>query len=56
PVESGKFKGEIIEKEKFERMKDEYYMLRGWDVKKGIPTRKKLEELGLHEVANDLNL
>ena len=35
-------------------MLDDYYTLRGWDRKTGLPTRQKLEELGLVDVANDL--
>jgi aldehyde:ferredoxin oxidoreductase len=37
----------LLDEEKFEKMLDEYYELRGWDVKTGLPTRAKLEELGL---------
>jgi aldehyde:ferredoxin oxidoreductase len=33
---------------------DEYYRARGWDVKTGIPTKAKLHELGLDDVAKDL--
>jgi aldehyde:ferredoxin oxidoreductase len=33
---------------------DEYYLARGWDVKTGLPTRRKLEELGLEYVADEL--
>lgn len=33
---------------------DEYYKLRGCDLETGIPTRVKLEQLGLKDVANDL--
>jgi aldehyde:ferredoxin oxidoreductase len=40
----------------YEGMLDEYYEARGWDKKTGIPTRKKLEELGLKEVADQLNI
>jgi aldehyde:ferredoxin oxidoreductase len=35
-------------------MKDEYYQLRGWDVPSGLQTRKKLEELGLGKICNEL--
>jgi aldehyde:ferredoxin oxidoreductase len=31
---------------------DEYYTQRGWDLNTGIPTRKTLEKLGLHEAAS----
>jgi len=43
-----------IDKAKFEALKDRYYELRGWDVKTGWPTRAKLEELGLKDVADEL--
>jgi aldehyde:ferredoxin oxidoreductase len=43
-----------IDKTKFEVLKDAYYAMRGWDKKTGWPTRVKLEELGLKEVANEL--
>ena len=54
PLKSGKFAGAVLDETKFEQMKDEYYTLRGWDAKTGIPTRAKLEELGLADVADDL--
>ncbi len=40
-------KGEVVDRQKFEQMKDEYYRLRGWDVTTGIPTPEKLAALGL---------
>jgi len=43
-----------MDREKFELMKDEYYDLRGWDKMTGIPTREKLEELGLGDVADEV--
>jgi aldehyde:ferredoxin oxidoreductase len=43
-----------IDKGKFEALKDRYYELRGWDVGTGRPTREKLEELGLKDVADEL--
>lgn len=36
------------------KMTDNYYAARGWDVVKGIPTGEKLKELGLGDVAEDL--
>ena len=33
---------------------DDYYDERGWDVEKGVPTKEKLIELGLRDVAEDL--
>ncbi len=35
-------------------VKDRYYELRGWNVNTGRPTRAKLEELGMKDVANKL--
>jgi aldehyde:ferredoxin oxidoreductase len=54
PIQNGKFKGEVLESEKFEDMKNEYYVLRGWDVTTGIPSRETLEQQGLGDVAGDL--
>ena len=47
-------KGAVVEAEKFEKMKSEYYELRGWDVPSGLPTMTKLQELELGDVASDL--
>ena len=47
-------KGAVLDREKFEEVKDEYYSLRGWDVGTGLQTRPKLEELGLKDVVEDL--
>ncbi|MBN2062071.1 MAG: hypothetical protein JW882_16800 [Deltaproteobacteria bacterium] len=43
-----------IDRDKFEMLKDRYYRLRGWDRATGRPTRQKLEDLGLNDVANNL--
>lgn len=47
-------KGAVVDRADFERMKDEYYALRGWDVSTGLQTRKCLEGIGLGEVATEL--
>lgn len=47
PVPSGPFKGETIDKDKWEKMLEEYYETRGWDPKTGIPTKETLKELDL---------
>jgi len=47
-------KGEVLDRQKFEQMKDEYYALREWDVATGLQTKKKLTELGMPEVAEGL--
>jgi aldehyde:ferredoxin oxidoreductase len=54
-IDAGKFKGAVIEEEKFEKMKGIYYQKRGWDIKTGIPGRKILEKVGLGRVADDLD-
>jgi aldehyde:ferredoxin oxidoreductase len=43
PIVTGPSKGEVCD---LARMLPEYYRLRGWD-KDGVPTKQKLEELGL---------
>jgi aldehyde:ferredoxin oxidoreductase len=47
-------KGAVVDRAEFERMKDEYYQLRGWDVSTGLQTRTALEELGLQDIAAGL--
>ena len=54
PLPTGLHKGKIVDKKKFSQMLDEYYKLRGWDVKTGAPTKAKLEELNLKDVADYL--
>jgi aldehyde:ferredoxin oxidoreductase len=43
-----------LDRQRFSELLDEYYALRGWDPETGRPTRAKLEELGLHDVAEEL--
>jgi aldehyde:ferredoxin oxidoreductase len=47
-------KGAVVDRQEFERMKDEYYLIRGWDIATGLQTRPTLESLGLKDVADDL--
>jgi len=42
-----------ISEANFQEMLDEYYAFRGWD-EKGIPTKEKLEELGLDDMVGQL--
>ena len=44
----------VLDRQKFEKMKDEYYAIRGWDVSTGLQTKTKLEELGLGDIAETL--
>jgi len=54
PILHGDFKGSVLESIQFEKMKDRYYALRGWDIATGIPTRETLEQYGLGYVAREL--
>ena len=47
PMPEGPIKGETFE---LERLLDDYYVERGWD-KNGIPTRERLEKLGIAHFA-----
>ena len=53
PSPSGHARGQTFD---VEPLLDEYYALRGWDVQTGIPTRAKLRELGLEDVADRLGI
>ncbi|CAB1065767.1 Tungsten-containing aldehyde:ferredoxin oxidoreductase (EC [Olavius sp. associated proteobacterium Delta 1] len=46
--------GAKIERTDFEKLKSEYYQLRGWEVKSGLPTDTRLRDLELGDVAADL--
>ena len=54
PIESGVHKGAVLEAETLEKMKDDYYALRGWDAETGTPTGETLKKLGLEDVARDM--
>ena len=47
-------KGVKIERSDFEKLKSEYYGLRGWEIKSGLQTAAKLRDLELSDVAADL--
>ncbi|MBF8295483.1 MAG: Aldehyde ferredoxin oxidoreductase [Bacteroidetes bacterium] len=47
PLSSGPAKGHVME---LDKLRSEYYHLMGWD-ENGIPTEKRLVELGLTEIA-----
>jgi aldehyde:ferredoxin oxidoreductase len=52
-VPDGPFKGERIDPEKWDRLLDEYYKVRGWD-SMGIPTASALSALGLEDIAKEI--
>lgn len=43
-------KGMVLDRDDFERMKDEYYRIRGWDTTTGLQTRSRLHELDLDDI------
>ncbi|MDY0041681.1 MAG: aldehyde ferredoxin oxidoreductase N-terminal domain-containing protein [Desulforhabdus sp.] len=47
-------KGKILERDVFERMRKEFYELRGWDAESGLQKLETLERLGLTDVAQTL--
>lgn len=54
PLKGGVSDGWKIDRDEFESALDTYFGMCGWDVKTGVPTRAKLEELGLDWVADQL--
>jgi len=52
PVHMGIFKGEEIP---WNEVLKEYYSIRGWS-EKGLPTKEKLRELQIEDLANGLEL
>lgn len=54
PVKSGPYQGYRCDKEKWDEMLDEFYVLQGWDIKTGLQTRQGLEELEMHDIAERL--
>jgi aldehyde:ferredoxin oxidoreductase len=44
----------VVERDKFEKMMDEYYTVRGWDVKSGLQKKERLEQLELSDMVPDL--
>jgi aldehyde:ferredoxin oxidoreductase len=55
PLLDGPNKGWQIKPGELDEMLDNYYLYRGWDQKTAVPTREKLEELGLEDVAEYLD-
>ena len=54
PIPDGPAKGCHWTRELENKLLDEYYKARGWDLATGWPTRAKLEQLGLKDVADEL--
>lgn len=56
PRKAGASDGIALDQQNLETAKDNYYQGAGWDVETGMPTRARLEELGLNWVADLLLL
>ncbi len=54
-IQSGPMKGELLNKEDWAKMLDEYYSHHGWDCQTGWPTMEKLKELDLDECLDKLD-
>ncbi len=48
------FRGNVLDRKKYEAMRDEYYDLRGWDRKTGLQKEETLNRLGMSDLAGDL--
>ncbi len=53
-LEEGPTTRVALSRDTINKLLDEYYELRGWDKKSGLPSKEKLFELGLRDVANEL--
>ena len=52
PMPSGPAKGKVYDI--LQPMKDAWYTIQGWNPKTGIPSRERLEELSIGDIADDL--
>ncbi|HUK49438.1 MAG TPA: aldehyde ferredoxin oxidoreductase C-terminal domain-containing protein, partial [Terriglobales bacterium] len=55
PLPDGAFAGKPFGQDILDTMLDNYYELRGWDKKTGLPTRERLQAIGLNDVATELD-
>lgn len=55
-LKGGATEGVKLSHEEMEHAKDVYYEMSGWDVRTGIPSRAKLDELGLNWVADAIGV
>jgi aldehyde:ferredoxin oxidoreductase len=54
PIPEGPMKGAVMPVATLERLKNDYYSYRGWDLETGNPTPEKLTELGLEFAIKDV--
>lgn len=46
--------GRVFDRDDFERLKDEYYELRGWDIETGLQKEKTLKDFDMADIAEGL--
>ncbi|UCD81801.1 MAG: hypothetical protein JSW26_10350, partial [Desulfobacterales bacterium] len=51
PFDTSANPGKALDAEKMEEMKSVYYSTRGWDPETGLPSKEKLNDLGLENIA-----
>jgi len=56
PIPDGASKGSRVTPKEFELVLEDYYQERGWDVKTGLPTKQRLKELGLEDLAEEIGV
>ncbi len=56
PIKSGPYRGELLDKREWDKMLDKYYQLHGWGTETGLQKKQALEQLGLHELSEELRL
>jgi aldehyde:ferredoxin oxidoreductase len=54
PIPTGRLAGWRLDRDKWNKMLDEYYDIHGWDRKTSFPKRVTLVELGIESVADEL--
>ena len=54
PVPDGPQSGKKLDKTMFEKMKDEYYRLRGWNLETGLQNENTLTSLEMKDIAKEL--
>jgi aldehyde:ferredoxin oxidoreductase len=47
-------RGNVLDRKKFEEMREEFYNLRGWDPKTGLQKKETLARLGMADVSDEL--
>jgi aldehyde:ferredoxin oxidoreductase len=55
PVNAGPFTGYKCDLDEWDKMLDKFYTLHDWDIKSGLQTRRCLKDLGLADVADQLD-